>query len=94
MLVQGTYGWDVSSLQFLLARAGHLRLLDVDGHFGASTKAALVRFQRSRGLAVDGIAGPATLTAFGHGRRTPVLTQATATPWPRSSRTSCAPATR
>jgi peptidoglycan hydrolase-like protein with peptidoglycan-binding domain len=80
VLSQGAYGWDVSSLQFLLARAGHLRLLDVDGHFGASTKAALLRFQRSRGLAVDGIAGPATLTAFGHGRRTPVLTQATAAP--------------
>lgn len=80
VLVQGTYGWDVSALQFLLARAGHLRLLDVDGHFGASTKAGLTRFQRSRGLAVDGIAGPATLTAFGHGRRTPVLTQATAAP--------------
>jgi len=80
VLVQGTYGWDVSSLQFLLARAGHLRLLDVDGHFGASTKASLVRFQRSRGLGVDGVAGPATLTAFGHGRRTPVLTQATAAP--------------
>ena len=77
VLVQGTYGWDVSSLQFLLARAGHLRLLDVDGHFGASTKAGLLRFQRTRGLAKDGIAGPATLTAFGHGRRTPVLTQAT-----------------
>ena len=81
VLVQGTYGWDVSSLQFLLARAGHLRLLDVDGHFGASTKAALTRFQKTRGLSVDGIAGPATLTAFGSGgSRTPVLTQATATP--------------
>jgi len=78
VLSQGAYGWDVSSLQFLLARAGHLRLLDVDGHFGASTKAGLMRFQRSRGLAVDGIAGPATLTAFGSGRRTPVLTQAAA----------------
>ena len=77
VLVQGSYGWDVSSLQFLLARAGHLRLLDVDGHFGASTKAGLVRFQRSRRLAVDGIAGPATLTAFGRGRRTPVLAEAT-----------------
>ena len=65
VLVQGTYGWDVSSLQFLLARAGHLRLLDVDGHFGSSTKAGLLRFQRTRRLAVDGIAGPATLTAFG-----------------------------
>ncbi len=77
VLVQGSYGWDVSSLQFLLARAGHLRLLDVDGHFGASTKAGLVRFQRGRRLAVDGIAGPATLTAFGRGRRTPVLAEAT-----------------
>ncbi len=80
VLSQGAYGWDVSSLQFLLARAGHLRLLEVDGHFGASTKAALIRFQRSRGLAVDGVAGSATLTAFGHGRRTPVLTRATAAP--------------
>ena len=77
VLVQGAYGWDVSSLQFLLARAGHLRLYEVDGHFGASTKAGLLRFQRTRGLARDGVAGPATLTAFGHGRRTPVLTQAT-----------------
>ena len=93
VLGQGTYGWDVSSLQFLLARAGHLRLLDVDGHFGASTKASLLRFQRTRGLGVDGVAGPATLTAFGHGRRTPVLTQATPRP-SRSRRTSCAPATR
>jgi LysM repeat protein len=72
VLVQGTYGWDVSELQFLLARAGHLRLYDVDGHFGASTKAGLLRFQRSRRLAVDGIAGPATLTSFGYGRRGPV----------------------
>ena len=80
VLSQGAYGWDVSALQFLLARAGHLRLLDVDGHFGGSTKTALARFQKTRGLAVDGIAGPVTLTSFGHGRRTPVLTQATATP--------------
>ena len=78
VLVQGTYGWDVSSLQFLLARAGHLRLLDVDGHFGASTKAGLVRFQRTRGLAVDGVAGPATLASFGHGRRAPVVTRSIA----------------
>ena len=79
VLVQGAYGWDVSSLQFLLARAGHLRLYDVDGHFGASTKAGLLRFQRTRGLAVDGIAGPATLTSFGHGRRAPVVTAAAPT---------------
>jgi LysM repeat protein len=80
VLGQGAYGWDVSGLQFLLARAGHLRLLDVDGHFGASTKAGLVHFQKSRGLAADGIAGPASLTAFGSGRRAPVLTRVTAAP--------------
>jgi LysM repeat protein len=80
VLVQGAYGWDVSGLQFLLARAGHLRLLDVDGHFGASTKAALAHFQKARGLAVDGVAGPATLTAFGSGRRAPVLARVTAAP--------------
>jgi LysM repeat protein len=77
ILVQGTYGWDVSALQFLLARAGHLRLLDVDGHFGASTKAAVMRFQRSRSLSADGVAGPATSSAFGRGRRTPVVARPT-----------------
>lgn len=78
VLSQGAYGWDVSALQFLLARAGHLRLYHVDGHFGAATKEGLLRFQRTRRLVVDGIAGPATLTSFGHGRRTPVLTEITA----------------
>lgn len=78
VLSQGAYGWDVSALQFLLARAGHLRLYHVDGHFGAATRAGLLRFQRTRRLAVDGIAGPATLTSFGHGARTPVLTEITA----------------
>ena len=72
VLSQGAYGWDVSALQFLLARAGHLRLLDVDGHFGASTRAGLLRFQRTRGLAADGVAGPATLTSFGRTRAAPV----------------------
>jgi soluble lytic murein transglycosylase-like protein len=78
VLSQGAYGWDVSALQFLLARAGHLRLYQVDGHFGAETKSGLVRFQKTRKLTVDGVAGPATLTSFGHGKRTPVLTEITA----------------
>ncbi len=78
VLSQGAYGWDVSAMQFLLARAGHLRLYHVDGHFGSATKEGLLRFQKTRRLATDGVAGPATLTAFGHGKRTPVLTQVTA----------------
>jgi LysM repeat protein len=77
VLGQGAYGWDVSALQFLLARAGHLRLIDLDGHFGGTTHAALLRFQRTRGLAADGIAGPATLTSFGYGKRAPVRASST-----------------
>lgn len=80
VLSQGAYGWDVSAVQFLLARAGHLRLYEVDGHFGAATRDGLVRFQKTRGIGVDGIAGPATLTAFGHGRGAPVLARVTASP--------------
>lgn len=35
-----------------------------DGWFGQSTKDALVKFQKSRGLMADGIAGPSTLRAL------------------------------
>jgi peptidoglycan hydrolase-like protein with peptidoglycan-binding domain len=80
VLSQGAYGWDVSALQFLLARAGHLRLYNVDGFFGGATADAVEAFQQSRGLAVDGVAGPATMTAFGLGAATPVLAQPAAAP--------------
>jgi soluble lytic murein transglycosylase-like protein len=59
VLVPGRIGWDVSVLQFLLARHGfappHL-----NGNFGAGTERAVLRFQRRAGLAQDGIAGRAT----------------------------------
>ena len=89
VLVQGTYGWDVSALQFLLARAGHLRLLDLDGHFGSSTKAALIRSSaRAGSRRRDRRPGDADVLRA----RTPHagLTQAP----PRRSRTWCAPETR
>jgi len=61
-------GWDVSVLQFLLARHGIGRV--IDGYFGPETAAAVRRFQRQSGLAVDGIAGPQTLAALeGSGAR-------------------------
>ena len=36
----------------------------MDGIFGEKTRAALIRFQKSRGLVADGIAGPQTLAAL------------------------------
>jgi|ERR1051326_1372014 len=61
-LRRGAFGWDVSVLQFLLARRGEV--VPIDGFFDARTERALRRFQRSRHLAVDGVAGNRTLTAF------------------------------
>src|SRR5438045_6996216 len=61
-LRRGSFGWDVSVLQFLLARRGEL--VPIDGFFDAQTERALRRFQRARSLAADGIAGTRTLAAF------------------------------
>jgi Transglycosylase SLT domain/Putative peptidoglycan binding domain len=81
-LRRGRFGWDVSVLQFLLARRGEL--VPVSGYFDARTEQALRRFQRARRLAADGIAGRRTLAAFRHRPATavhPVLVSAvTSTP--------------
>jgi peptidoglycan hydrolase-like protein with peptidoglycan-binding domain len=55
----GMKGWDVAVLQYLLSRH---RLLGSrpDGDFGPRTEAAVVRFQRARGLDPDGVVGPST----------------------------------
>ena len=60
------FGWDISVLQFLLARRG--ALVPVDGYYDRATERAVRRYQRRRQLAVDGIAGPRTMTALAHGR--------------------------
>jgi len=62
-LVVGTSGWDVASLQFLLAWHG-FPSGTLDGHFGPHTRAALKRFQRWAGIDPIGIAGPQTLAAL------------------------------
>ena len=59
----GASGWDVSALQWLLARAG-FPSGSIDGGFGARTDRALRRFQARAGLAADGVAGPATIRAL------------------------------
>jgi peptidoglycan hydrolase-like protein with peptidoglycan-binding domain len=59
----GQRGWDVAALQFLLRKRG-FRTGGVDGVFGLRTARAVMRFQRSARLAVDGVAGPATISAL------------------------------
>ena len=55
----GAIGWDVAVLEFRLRRFG-LGPRAVDGRFTRSTRVALRRYQRRRGLIPDGIAGPKT----------------------------------
>jgi murein DD-endopeptidase MepM/ murein hydrolase activator NlpD len=59
----GRRGWDVSALQFLLARRG-FSPGSIDGGFGPGTAAAVRRLQAARGLSVDGVAGSATIRAL------------------------------
>ena len=66
-LRRGLFGWDVSVLQYMLARRGEL--VPVYGFFDRATDRALRRYQRAKRLAADGIAGPKTLAALG--RATP-----------------------
>jgi len=79
-LRRGLFGWDVSVLQFLLARRGEL--VPVSGYYDARTERAVRVFQRSRKLAADGVAGTRTLAAFRRPAPTavkPVLVSATST---------------
>ncbi|HEX6702259.1 MAG TPA: peptidoglycan-binding protein [Gaiellaceae bacterium] len=62
-LSRGQIGWDVSVLQFLLARHG-FPTPRLNGNFGAGTERAVLRFQRRAGLTADGIVGPATQAAL------------------------------
>jgi hypothetical protein len=80
-LHRGLFGWDVSVLQFLLARRG--ALVPIDGYFDRRTELALRRFQRRRHLAADGIAGRRTLAAFRGRTQTaarPVIVRRTVVP--------------
>jgi peptidoglycan hydrolase-like protein with peptidoglycan-binding domain len=59
----GTTGWDVGVLQYLLVRHSLLAATP-NGHFGPQTEAAVIRFQRARGLVPDGVVGPVTARAL------------------------------
>ena len=59
MLRAGSKGARVRELQALLVRAGFP--VKVDGDYGPSTEDAVMAFQKSAGITVDGVAGPETV---------------------------------
>jgi peptidoglycan hydrolase-like protein with peptidoglycan-binding domain len=72
-LHEGSKGPDVRRLQRILVMIKDLEPIGIDGIFGARTKHAVRSFQQSEGLAVDGIAGPATWRALPADPNTPPL---------------------
>lgn len=73
VLQEGSKGSAVVELQTLLAKAG-FSPGTIDGDFGAKTKAAVLAFQRARGLVADGIVGPNTWAALRATSPTPSTT--------------------
>jgi peptidoglycan hydrolase-like protein with peptidoglycan-binding domain len=63
---RGDRGWDVAAMQYILARRGYPPGA-IDAVFGPMTDTALRNFQRAYGLAADGLAGPATISALRRG---------------------------
>lgn len=60
----GSSGKEVSAIQQALKDRG-LFNADITGYYGTQTQAAVRKFQKQKGLTVDGIAGPQTLSALG-----------------------------
>lgn len=58
-------GEDVAVIQRALSTIGLLPPAEIDGIFGAQTKAAVAEFQRQKGLDSDGLVGPKTRAKLG-----------------------------
>jgi len=63
-LKMGSKGTDVKNLQRKLKELG-FNPGAIDGDFGPGAQAAVLAFQKSKGLLADGVAGPSTLSALG-----------------------------
>lgn len=60
----GSSGKEVTAIQNALKERG-LFSGEATGYYGTKTQAAVKRFQKQKGLSVDGIVGPQTLNALG-----------------------------
>lgn len=60
----GSSGKEVTAIQNALKERG-LFSGEATGYYGTKTQTAVKRFQKQKGLSVDGIAGPQTLNALG-----------------------------
>jgi peptidoglycan L-alanyl-D-glutamate endopeptidase CwlK len=63
MLKRGSSGPDVLTLQTTLKQLG-FDPNGIDGAFGPGCEAAVIAFQKAKGLTADGIVGPATMAAL------------------------------
>lgn len=82
VLSRGSRGTDVRALQTGLKKLGHYNMA-IDNIFGNGARNAVISFQRSQGLAVDGIAGRATINSLNNvlsGKLTAVKPAATPKP--------------
>jgi peptidoglycan hydrolase-like protein with peptidoglycan-binding domain len=85
-LGRGDRGWDVVTLQRVLAMDG-FSAGAADGVFGRMTRRAVRRFQRAHGLSADGRVGPLTTHALALGW--PVRTASYYGPGLWGNRTAC-----
>jgi peptidoglycan hydrolase-like protein with peptidoglycan-binding domain len=66
-LRRGSSGSAVTNLQQRLKTAGYYNG-PLTGYYGSLTEAAIIQFQRAKGLVPDGVAGSTTLSALGSAR--------------------------
>lgn len=78
-LRQGMKGNDVKDLQTYLNSHGY-NCGTPDGSFGAKTKAAVILFQKAKGLTADGVVGPKTVNIMNEGASTVETAPAITTP--------------
>lgn len=63
VITEGVISADVTEVQKILQGQGY-NVGPIDGNFGPQTKAAVIAFQKSKGLMPDGIVGPDTWNAL------------------------------